>query len=102
MFKRGGNVSARNNGIVSGFSNGGSAIDDLRAAGLIRDIERPTGLSTADYLRIAAAGAQIMGAQPTGRSGFIGALQAASPALTGLGADLATSAAARQADFQNQ
>jgi len=29
MFKRGGNVSARNNGIVSGFSNGGSAVDDL-------------------------------------------------------------------------
>jgi hypothetical protein len=102
MFKRGGNVSARNNGIVSGFSNGGSAIDDLRAAGLIRDIERPQGLSTSDYLRIAAAGAQIMGAQPTGRSGFIGALQAASPALAGLGTDLATSAAARQTDFQNQ
>ena len=102
MFKRGGNVSARNNGIVSGFSNGGSAIDDLRAAGLIRDIERPQGLSTSDYLRIAAAGAQIMGAQPTGRSGFIGALQAASPALTGLGVDLATSADAKQAAFQDQ
>ena len=102
MFKRGGNVSARNNGIVSGFSNGGSAIDDLRAAGLIRDIERPQGLSTSDYLRIAAAGAQIMGAQPTGRSGFIGALQAASPALAGLGVDLATSAEAKQAAFQDQ
>jgi hypothetical protein len=102
MFKRGGNVSSRNNGIVSGFSNGGSAVDDLRAAGLIRDIERPQGLSTSDYLRIAAAGAQIMGAQPTGRSGFIGALQAASPALAGLGTDLATSASARQTDFQDQ
>ena len=102
MFKRGGNVSARNNGIVQGFDNGGSVVDDLRAAGLIRDLERPTGLSTADYLRIAAAGAQIMGAQPTGRSGFIGALQAASPALTGLGVDLATSQAARQADFESQ
>ena len=102
MFKRGGNVSSRNNGIVSGFSNGGSAIDDLRAAGLIKDIQRPQGLSTSDYLRIAAAGAQIMGAQPTGRSGFIGALQAASPALTGLGVDLATSAEAKQAAFQDQ
>ena len=102
MFKRGGNVSARNNGIVQGFDNGGSVVDDLRAAGLIRDLERPTGLSTADYLRIAAAGAQIMGAQPTGRSGFVGALQAASPALTGLGVDLATSQAARQADFESQ
>jgi hypothetical protein len=59
-------------------------------------------LSTSDYLRIAAAGAQIMGAQPTGRSGFIGALQAASPALAGLGTDLATSASARQTDFQDQ
>ena len=49
MFKRGGNVSARNNGIVQGFDNGGSVVDDLRAAGLIRDLERPTGLSTADY-----------------------------------------------------
>jgi hypothetical protein len=116
MFKRGGNVSARNNGIVSGFEEerqpfapentnrvaGRSAIDDLRAAGLIRDIERPQGLSTSDYLRIAAAGAQIMGAQPTGRSGFIGALQAASPALAGLGVDLATSAEAKQAAFQDQ
>lgn len=102
MFKRGGNVSSRNNGIVSGFSNGGSAVDDLRAAGLIKDIQRPQGLSTSDYLRIAAAGAQIMGAQPTGRSGFIGALQAASPALTGLGVDLATSAEAKQAAFQDQ
>jgi hypothetical protein len=102
MFKRGGNVSARNNGIVSGFSNGGSAVDDLRAAGLIKDIQRPQGLSTSDYLRIAAAGAQIMGAQPTGRSGFIGALQAASPALAGLGVDLATSADAKQAAFQDQ
>ena len=102
MFKRGGNVSARNNGIVQGFDNGGSVVDDLRAAGLIRDLERPTGLSTADYLRIAAAGAQIMGAQPTGRSGFVGALQAASPALTGLGVDLASSQAARQADFESR
>ena len=34
---------------------------------LIKDLQKPTGLSTADFLRIAAAGAQIMGAQPTGR-----------------------------------
>ena len=102
MFKRGGGVSAKNNGIVQGFDNGGSVLEDFRTAGLIRDIERPQGLSASDYLRIAAAGAQIMGAQPTGRSGFIGALQAASPALAGLGTDLATSAAARQTDFESQ
>lgn len=102
MFRRGGGVSAKNNGIVQGFDNGGSVLENFKTAGLIKDIEKPRGLSTADFLRIAAAGAQIMGAQPTGRSGFIGALQAASPALTGLGTDLATSAAAKQTDFESQ
>ena len=102
MFKRGGGVSAKNNGIVQGFDNGGSVLEDFRAAGLIKDVEKPRGLTTSDYLRIAAAGAQIMGAQPTGRSGFIGALQAASPALAGLGTDLATSSAARQAAYQDR
>ena len=102
MFKRGGGVSAKNNGIVQGFDNGGSVVDEFRQAGLIKDLQKPTGLSTADFLRIAAAGAQIMGAQPTGRSGFIGALQAASPALSGLGSDLAASQAARQSDFESR
>jgi len=102
MFKRGGNVSSRNSGIVQGFDNGGSVVDEFRQAGLIKDLQKPTGLSTADFLRIAAAGAQIMGAQPTGRSGFIGALQAASPALSGLGSDLAASQAARQSDFESR
>jgi hypothetical protein len=102
MFKRGGGVSAKNNGIVQGFDNGGSVLEDFRTAGLIKDIEKPRGLTTSDYLRIAAAGAQIMGAQPTGRSGFIGALQAASPALAGLGTDLATSSDARQAAYQDR
>ena len=102
MFRRGGGVSARNNGIVQGFDNGGSVVDEFRQAGLIKDLQKPTGLSTADFLRIAAAGAQIMGAQPTGRSGFIGALQAASPALSSLGGDLAASQAARQSDFESR
>lgn len=108
MFRRGGKASSRNNGIVSGFenggrvrlTNGGTALDYLEEMGLFEEPQRQKGLSTADYLRIASAGAEIMGAQPTGRSGFIGALQAASPALSGLGQDLASSAAAKEADYQ--
>ena len=101
MFKRGGNVSSRNNGIVSGFSNGGAAertqamIDEMERRGLLDQPTAQQGLTTSDFLRIAAAGAQIMGAQPTGRSGFIGALQAASPALTSLGTDLAATSDVR-------
>ena len=101
MFKRGGNVSARNNGIVSGFSNGGatertqSILDEMQRRGLLDEPTAPKGLTSSDYLRIAAAGAQIMGAQPTGRSGFIGALQAASPALASLGTDLAATSDVR-------
>jgi hypothetical protein len=108
MFKRGGKVSSRNNGIVSGFENGGrvglenggTALDYLEEMGLFEEPQRQKGLSTADYLRIASAGADIMGAQPTGRSGFIGALQAASPSLGSLGRDLASSSAAKEADYQ--
>jgi len=109
MFRRGGKVSSRNNGIVSGFENGGrvgykpgGAVGYLEEMGLFEEPQRQRGLSTADYLRIASAGAEIMGAQPTGRSGFIGALQAASPALSGLGQDLATSAAAKEQTYQDK
>ena len=101
MFRRGGGVSARNNGIVSGFSNGGAAertqamIEEMERRGILDQPTAQQGLTTSDFLRIAAAGAQIMGAQPTGRSGFIGALQAASPALTSLGTDLAATSDVR-------
>ena len=132
MFRRGGGVSAKNNGIVSGFENGGRvelqfgggsdirrqllqfgspknqaaeyATDPKRQALMdqyVQDPVRQKGLSTSDWLRIASAGADIMGAQPTSdRGGFIGALQAASPSLGGLGKDLATSAAAKEAAYQ--
>tara|TARA_R100001443_G_scaffold20187_1_gene32077 strand:- start:3079 stop:4437 length:1359 start_codon:yes stop_codon:yes gene_type:complete len=101
MFKRGGGVSSNNNGIVSGFSNGGAAertqamIEEMERRGLLDQPTAQKGLTASDYLRIAAAGAQIMGAQPTGRSGFIGALQAASPALSSLGTDLAATSDVR-------
>ena len=132
MFRRGGGVSAKNNGIVSGFENGGRVElqfgggSDIRRQLLqfgspenqaaeyatdpniqalmdqyVQDPVRQKGLSTSDWLRIASAGADIMGAQPTSdRGGFIGALQAASPSLGGLGKDLATSAAAKEAAYQ--
>ena len=110
MFKRGGKVSSRNNGIVSGFENGGrvgyepgGAVGYLEEMGLFEEPQRQKGLSTSDYLRIASAGAEIMGAQPTGRSGFIGALQAASPALSGPLEDILFSISERNfpRDFSN-
>ena len=132
MFRRGGGVSAKNNGIVSGFENGGRVElqlgggSDIRRQLLqfgspknqaaeyatdpniqalmdqyVQDPVRQKGLSTSDWLRIASAGADIMGAQPTSdRGGFIGALQAASPSLGSLGKDLATSAGAKEAAYQ--
>ena len=108
MFRRGGKVSSRNNGIVSGFENGGTVRQNYQSGSAVdiinqyyQEPERQKGLSTSDWLRIASAGADIMGAQPTSdRGGFIGALQAASPSLGGLGKDLATSAAAKEAAYQ--
>ena len=115
MFKRGGKVSSRNNGIVSGFENGGSvrqnyaesdpngvqSMEEL-ARSMYSEPVKPSGFSQSDYLRLAAAGADIMGAQPTGRSGFIGALQAASPALGSLGRDLGQSMGEREALYRQQ
>ena len=118
MFRRGGGVSAKNNGIVSGFDNGGTVrqgfstgpgpdgVQPVDTVSTLREFlqepTRPQGLTTSDYLRIAAAGADIMGAQPTGRSGLIGALQAAGPSLGALGRDLGTSMGEREARYQDK
>tara|TARA_R110000751_G_scaffold286033_1_gene390421 strand:- start:45 stop:1451 length:1407 start_codon:yes stop_codon:yes gene_type:complete len=65
--------------------------------------EKQKGFSRSDYLRIAAAGAEIMGAPTVDDSGGIGgALANASSALSGLGQDLATSADARDAQYFEQ
>ena len=62
-------------------------------------------MSTGDYLRIASAGADILGA-PSEGSGIFGALRSAAPALSKLGVDLGTSIDAREAkalaDRQNK
>ena len=118
MFKRGGGVSAKNNGIVQGFDNGGTVrqgfangpgpegVQPMNTFGALKELlqepERPQGLTTADYLRIAAAGADIMGAPATGRSGVIGALQAAGPSLGALGRDLGSAVGEREARFQDK
>ena len=109
MFKRGGKVVAKNSGIVSGFADGGDVRQGFKNAGMVDLIDQyvqapqqQRGLSRSDYLRIASAGAEIMGAPPTGRSGFIGALQAASPALSNLGTGLADDMATRDASYQDK
>ena len=62
-------------------------------------------MSTGDYLRIASAGADILGA-PSEGSGIFGALRSAAPSLSKLGTDLGTSIDAREAkalaDRQNK
>ena len=110
MFKRGGNVNS-NSGIISGFEKGGNVRQKYAAgdyvqpnysdilSNYITEPEQQTGLNSSDWLRIAAAGADIMGAPSTGRTGFIGALQAAGPSLSDLGTDLATSRDTRDQNY---
>jgi len=57
--------------------------------------KEPRGLSTGDYLRIASAGLDILGA-PSEGPGFRGALASASGPLSKLGVDLGTSIDARE------
>ena len=68
----------------------------------VQEPQQQQGLSRSDYLRIAAAGADIMGAPGTGKSGFIGTLQAASPALSNLGTGLAEDFSTRDAAYQDK
>ena len=65
--------------------------------------EEPKGLTSSDYLRLAAAGAEIMGAQPTSDgSGFLAALSSAGPALSGAATDIASSLATRKENFRDR
>ena len=65
--------------------------------------EEPKGLTSSDYLRLAAAGAEIMGAQPTSDgSGFLAALSSAGPALSGAATDIASNIAARKENFKDR
>jgi len=110
MF-RGGAVDSRGTGITSGLDTpkrgmvdgpGGYAGDPAQIAadiyartGEIFPEPERKGLSPGDYLRIAATGAEILGAP--GRGGGIGgALTAAAKPLANLGASLGSSIDARQ------
>jgi len=65
--------------------------------------EKPKGMSTSDYLRLAAAGAEIMGATPTSDgSGFLAALSSAGPALSGAAKDIASNISTRNENYKNR
>lgn len=111
MFRKGGPVSSRGTGITSGLdtpkrgmvdgpgkysqSPADIAADIYARTGEIFPEPEKKGLSTGDFLRIAATGAEILGAP--GRGGGIGgALTAAAKPLANLGASLGSSIDARQ------
>ena len=64
---------------------------------------QPQGMTSSDYLRLAAAGAQIMGATPvSSKSGIGGALANSAGALSNLGTDLANSRDTRDASYRQE
>ena len=116
MF-RGGRVDSYGTGIASGLADGGmpnkrglvdgpggySGVLDIYESVKERIPERNTqGLSRGDYLRIASAGLDILGAP--GETGGIlgGTLSAASKPLSKLGVDLGTSMDAREQKAMEQ
>ena len=102
MF-RGGRVSSYGNGIATGLANGGmpnkrgfvdgpggyAGVLDIREQ-ISEDIPEKKGLSTGDYLRIASAGMDILGA-PSEGGGIKGLLATAAKPLASLGTDLGSS-----------
>ena len=115
MFRRGGSTNRNpDSGIVSGFKRGGTipkrglvdspgGYSGEEYAELVQKyMQAPVeeeGMTTSDWLRIAASGANIMVAPSTGRSDVWGALQAAGPSLGELGTGLADSRDARRASY---
>ena len=111
MFRGGGSVDSRGTGITSGLDTpkrgmvdgpGGYAgdpsdiaADIYRRTGEIFPEPERRGLTPGDYLRIAATGAEILGAPGRG-GGIRGALTAAARPLASLGASLGSSIDARQ------
>ena len=76
-------------------------ITGMREQYLGEEPERGPGLSVSDWLRIAGSGFEIMGA-PNRGSGLKGYLASASPSLSKLGSDLATSVGSREALHQQR
>ena len=100
MF-RGGRVAKASGGISQlrqGYNTGErvlSIYDQVQEKLPMPEKREPKGLSTGDYLRIASAGLDILGA-PSEGPGFRGALASASAPLSKLGVDLGTSIDARE------
>ena len=109
MFKRGGStggITANLKKPRQGFENAGTVqAPDFRQimSQYMQAPEEPRGLTSSDYLRLAAAGAEIMGAQPTSDgSGFLAALSSAGPALSGAATDIASNISARKEKFRDR
>ena len=83
-----------------GYDMGGEVDDYMEIIEAVRktrpELPEKKGMSTADYLRIASAGMDILGA-PSEGSGIGGALRSAANPLSKLGGDLATSMDAKTA-----
>ena len=111
MFRKGGPVNSRGTGITSGLDTPKRGIVDgpgeysKTPADIAADIYARTGeifpepekqgLTTGDFLRIAATGAEILGAPGRG-GGIRGALTAAAKPLANLGVSLGSSIDARE------
>ena len=100
MF-RGGKVSSYGTGIASGlgrqgYDNGGEVLDIYRSVEEQIPQYQPQGLTTGDYLRIASAGLDILGA-PSEGGGIGGTLATISKPLSKLGVDLGTGIDTREA-----
>lgn len=105
MFKRGGStggITANLKKPRMGFMPGGQvpSYQEILAQ-YMQPPEEQKGLTSSDYLRLAAAGAEIMGAQPTSDSGgFMAALSSAGPALSGAATDIANNMQARKESYR--
>ena len=100
MF-RGGKVSSYGTGIASGvgregYAPGGEVLDIYRSVEEQIPEYNRQGLSTGDYLRIASAGLDILGA-PSEGGGIGGTLATISKPLSKLGVDLGTGLDTREA-----
>ena len=79
-----------------GYGYGDIVMDEYESISEKIPMPKRQGMSTGDYLRIASAGADILGA-PSEGSGIGGALRSAAPSLSKLGVDLGTSIDTREA-----
>lgn len=107
MFRRGGKVDGRGTGITSGLDKPrqnyaeGDIVDIYeKMQERIPEPPKPS-LSLGDYLRIASAGAEILGSPGEG-GGISGALRSAARPLATLGTDLGTSLDKRSALAQQE